>query len=88
MGPGNMYYMFGLGGKALGGIYNLDAKKNQPPAWLHYVEVADVDKAAAQIPKLGGKVINRPMDVPQGRILVGIDPQGAVFALHTYKGPK
>ncbi len=88
MGPGNMYYMFGLGGKQFGGMYNLDPKMKQPAAWLHYIEVADVDQLATQIPQLGGKVITGPMDVPHGRFLVGIDPQGAAFALHTYKGPK
>jgi len=86
MGPGNIYQMFGLGGRAFGGMYNLDPNTHRPPSWLHYIEVADVDRAATQIPQLGGNVMNPPMDVPNGRIVVATDPQGAVFALHTAKG--
>lgn len=85
MGPGNIDQMFGQGGEAWGGMYNLDAKEHRPPSWLHYVEIEDVDRAATQIPQLGGKIVNGPMDVPGGRIVVGVDPQGAYFALHSAK---
>jgi predicted enzyme related to lactoylglutathione lyase len=85
MGPGQVYQMYGIGGQSIGGMSNLDPKMNRPPSWLHYIEVADVDRAAIQIPKLGGKVVTGPMDVPAGRMLVMADPQGAFVGLHTAK---
>jgi predicted enzyme related to lactoylglutathione lyase len=55
----------------------------QPPSWNHYIRVADVDAAAGKITENGGKVIIGPMDVPGGdRIVMGMDPQGGMFALH------
>src|SRR5579862_1124654 len=44
MGPGNLYQMYGRAGESYGGMYNIDPSKPQPTAWLHYVEVADVEK--------------------------------------------
>jgi len=85
MGPGNMYQMFGQGDQPVGGMYNGDPAMKRPPSWLHYIEVADVDRAAEQIPQLGGKVLNGPLDVPGGRVVMAVDPQGAPFALHTAK---
>jgi uncharacterized protein len=84
MGKDGKYYMYGLkqGGEALGGMYSGAPAGGQKPAWLHYIRVADVDRSALQIPKLGGKIVRPPMDVPGGsRIVVGVDPQGAAFAL-------
>jgi uncharacterized protein len=84
MGKDGTYYMFGRhrDGEALGGMYSGASAANQKPAWLHYIRVPDVDRSALQVPKLGGKVVRPAMDVPGGsRILLGIDPQGAAFAL-------
>jgi predicted enzyme related to lactoylglutathione lyase len=48
--------------------------------------VPDVDAAAERIKAAGGKVLNGPMDVPDGdRILNAMDPQGAAFGLHAKK---
>ncbi len=84
MSPGNVYQMYGLGGKTFGGMYKGDAKQG-PPAWLEYIDVPNVEDAAKRIAQLGGKVLNGPMDVPGGRIVMAVDPQGAFFALHTMK---
>jgi len=84
MGAQGKYQMFGRGTEVLGGIYNAAPNHPQPPAWLHYIRVADVDRSALQIPRLGAKVTNGPMDVPGGsRILQGLDPQGGAFAIHS-----
>ncbi len=38
----------------------------------------------ARVKELGGQVLNGPMDVPGGdKIAQCMDPQGAVFALHS-----
>ena len=45
-----------------------------------------MDAAAERIKQAGGKVINGPMDVPDGdRVLNALDPQGAAFGLHAKK---
>jgi len=85
MGPGlGVYQMFGARGQTLGGIYRIPAGAPQPPAWLPYALVTSSDRVAAQTPKLGGRVINGPMDVPGGDSIVQIvDPQGGMFAVHS-----
>ncbi len=85
MGPGNLYRMYGTPGETFGGIYSLEPNAKRPPSWMYYVEVQDVDRAVKEIPQLGGQVVNGPMDVPGGRVVMGVDPQGAAFALHTSK---
>jgi predicted enzyme related to lactoylglutathione lyase len=54
-----------------------------PPSWMPYFGHEDVERAAADVDGLGGRVLNGPMDIGQGRIAVIADPQGAVFALWT-----
>ena len=58
----------------------LECRRNGP----HDIHVENCDKTAAEATKLGGKVLNGPMDVPGGdRIAQGVDPQGAMFAIHS-----
>ena len=53
------------------------------PAWLHYVRVADVDRAVDAVKANGGTLCHGPVDVAGGnRIAQCQDPQGAAFALH------
>jgi len=84
MGPAGKYLMYGMKGKMFGGIYNREKERaNVPPYWLFYANVKDVDKAAAATKKAGGTIVVPPMDVPGGgRVAVGIDTQGAPFAVH------
>ncbi|HEX5263824.1 MAG TPA: VOC family protein, partial [Phenylobacterium sp.] len=52
------------------------------PVWLYYVNISDIDQAAARITAEGGQVLNGPMEVPSGGWIVqGQDPQGAMFAV-------
>lgn len=80
MGAMGTYQMFALGDTTLGGMA---AKPPSCPApfWLYYVEVPDIDAAAAAIAANGGTVTLAPMAVPGGWIVQGRDPQGAMFAL-------
>ncbi len=53
-----------------------------PPAWTFYFGVADIDAAAAAVRGAGGAIHHGPAEVPGGVfIIVGGDPQGAVFGL-------
>ena len=53
-----------------------------PPAWNFYFGVADIDAAAAAVWGAGGTIHHGPAEVPGGVfIIVGGDPQGAMFGL-------
>lgn len=55
---------------------------NAPPHWLVYVQVADVEAAAAKTGQLGGKVLMPPRNMEGvGTWSIIADPQGAVLAL-------
>jgi hypothetical protein len=85
MGEMGVYQMFGRGG----GIPNGGIMKpppGAPPAWMPYARVADAKAAAKKAQAAGGKIVNGPMEVPGGDwIAVGMDPQGAMFAVHSLK---
>ncbi|HEY3045085.1 MAG TPA: VOC family protein [Vicinamibacterales bacterium] len=87
MGPEmGTYQMYGWKGHMLGGMMNKPKQSPGPPAWLSYISVPDAKKAAATVTKLGGKIINGPMEVPGGSwIAAGLDLQGAAFAVHSPK---
>ena len=89
MGEMGKYLMFKrpTGHGTIGGIMNKPpAMANAPSNWQIYFRVPNVDAAAERIKAAGGKVINGPMDVPDGdRVLNALDPQGAAFGLHQKK---
>ncbi|MEQ9322613.1 MAG: VOC family protein [Polyangiaceae bacterium] len=51
--------------------------EGMPPHWSVYFAVADTDATVKQIEALGGKVHVPPFDIPQGRIAVVANPDGA-----------
>jgi uncharacterized protein len=53
----------------------------EPPYWLVYFGTDDVGADLAKVAKLGGTEILGSTDIGIGKIGVGQDPQGAVFAL-------
>ena len=78
------YTILKAGDAMAGGLWKMEGEAFQgaPPHWMSYVEVADVDAAAAKVSSLGGTVMQPPFDVPGvGRITVIVDPQGATLAL-------
>ena len=83
MGDMGTYQMFGRGG----GIPNGGMMKpppGAPAAWAPYVRVKDAKAAAATATANGGKIVNGPMEVPGGDwIAQGMDPQGALFSVHS-----
>lgn len=84
MGPSGVYQMFGWGGKSMGGVYTAPKETGAPPHWLGYVFVPDTNKAVDKLKSAGGQLVNGPMEVPGGDLIaVGIDPQGAAFAVHS-----
>jgi predicted enzyme related to lactoylglutathione lyase len=86
MGPElGTYQMYGRNGRTLGGMFK-PPQMQGPPFWLPYIRVTDSTAASVIARKLGGQIINGPMEVPGGDwIAVGMDPQSAVFAVHSLK---
>jgi predicted enzyme related to lactoylglutathione lyase len=87
MGPeAGVYQMYGFPGREMGGIYRKPAEMKGPPNWSSYIRVADARATARAAENAGAKIINGPMEVPNGDwITVAMDPQGAVFAVHSVK---
>jgi uncharacterized protein len=83
MGEMGVYQMFGRAdGIPNGGI--MKPPPGAPTAWMPYALVKDAKAAASLATANGGKIINGPMEVPGGDwIAQGIDPQGAMFAVHS-----
>ena len=88
MGEAGIYQMFttGDGEMPLGAIFNKTADMPGPPSWLYYARVDDVHESVKDVKRLGGQVLNGPIEVPGGdHIAQCMDPQGAAFALHSMK---
>ena len=89
MGESGTYYMFRLGDRVAGAMYQLGGEQQgQVPAhWGSYVTVESVDASAARATELGGTVLAEPFDVMDaGRMAVVRDPTGAVFSLWEARG--
>ncbi len=85
MGPMGTYQMFGLaeGGPSLGGMMGL-APGVPASMWLYYVNVKALDPALDAVRAAGGTVVSGPNPIPgNARVATCLDPQGAVFALHS-----
>jgi predicted enzyme related to lactoylglutathione lyase len=88
MGPLGVYQMFGPGGGIpFGGMSNKMPENQDPPAWLHYTRVPDINRAVEATKEHGGTVAMGPHEVPGGDwIVIGFDPQGGPFAVHQAGG--
>ncbi len=78
-----VYTMFSKDGKATAGMGEHPqelVEQGVPPMWSSYVNVDDVDAAAAVFTEHGGQIMMPPMDVmDSGRMFFGIDPTGAAL---------
>lgn len=55
--------------------------EDRGPRWMAFFYVKDVDNAAAQAAKSGGRIQVPPTDIPEGRFCVMLDPHGIEFAV-------
>jgi predicted enzyme related to lactoylglutathione lyase len=88
MGQSGNYTLIHLGGKQIGGLWQMRPDQAGPPLWMSYVSVPDVDAVARTAVRLGGKVVRGPADIPDiGRFAVLQDFSGAlIVAFHDFKG--
>jgi len=78
-----VYWLAKAEGKPVAGILDMRgiAPDSDPPHWLSYLEVDDVDQRLADIQRHGGKIARQPFDVPNfGRTAIGADATGAFMA--------
>jgi hypothetical protein len=80
------YFVIKNGDRDNGGLMQMDDNWDAkiPPHWSVYFTVENADAASARIERLGGKICAPPFAIPQGRIAVVSDPQGATFCLFEF----
>jgi uncharacterized protein len=71
------YHVIRNGDRTNGGV----SRAEDVTTWMPYFGHEDVGAAIDAIPGLGGTVMHGPIEMPQGRIVIVADPQGAGFAL-------
>jgi predicted 3-demethylubiquinone-9 3-methyltransferase (glyoxalase superfamily)/predicted enzyme related to lactoylglutathione lyase len=80
MGEMGEYRFIDRNGERIGALCGV--APGQQPKWRYYVRVPSVAAAKTATEQAGGTIAMGPMEVPGGdHILIGIDPQGAEFAL-------
>lgn len=65
-----------------GPVGDIVENTGDPPAWLYYVRVSNLEAARARAEARGAKVLSEA-PVPAGRALYLNDPQGAAFGLRS-----
>jgi predicted enzyme related to lactoylglutathione lyase len=80
MPGGGTYTLAMVGGKPVGGIFDINSPeyKGVPESWMPYIAVDDVDARVKKATKAGAKVMKPAFDVPGvGRIVILTEPGGA-----------
>ena len=85
MPDGSQYTEWQIDGRSIAGAMTMGTMypPNVPAHWLVYFVVANTDQTIQRAQELGGQVIAPAVDIPQGRMAVLRDPQGAAFAIIT-----
>ena len=79
--PADLYQLFSVAGQTIGGMLTKLPSVPQP-CWLYYFNVDDVGAAARRVDAGGGRVLQGPIQLPDGCGIVRCaDPQGGLFAL-------
>jgi predicted enzyme related to lactoylglutathione lyase len=87
-GQNRAYWLAKAAGKPVAGILDMSGivPDSDPPHWLTYLEVDDIDRMLAEMQGRGGRIVRPPFDVPDfGRIAIGADATGAFLAWVTPK---
>ncbi|WP_419916508.1 VOC family protein [Candidatus Poriferisodalis sp.] len=86
------YVMAVVDGHPAAGVFDMPPEmlsEGVPPCWNVYVTVDDADQFAGQVAAAGGAVMRPAIDVPEpgpdaaGRMVIAVDPTGAVFCTWT-----
>lgn len=86
--PAELYQLFSTCGQISGGIFTKLPSVSQP-FWLYYFNVDDIAAAAKRVNAGGGQILQGPIELPEGCWIARcVDPQGALFALQSGRGPQ
>ncbi|MGJ8672840.1 VOC family protein [Rubritalea sp.] len=77
---GQTYTTFKQGERVVAGCVVPPEGACDTAAWLHYVNVEDVDNSVVKAKELGATVIKERTDLPMGSFAIIQDPEGGVFA--------
>lgn len=74
------HYLTALcGGRPVAGLSGAPVPAGYPAGWTLYLASTNLARTAQVLGRRGGRVLTGPTDVPgQGRVLLGVDPTGAV----------
>jgi len=87
MGEGIGDYRFINDETGMIGAIMSSAAGNRPSMWTYYFRVSNIDAAKANAESSGATIMHGPQEVPGGDfIILGSDPQGAMFALLGKRG--
>ncbi|RKN42998.1 VOC family protein [Streptomyces hoynatensis] len=77
------FKVWSVGGTPVAGRFAIpaDAPAEARPHAQVYYAVSDCDAKVAEVQRLGGRLIDGPIDSPYGRLATVADPMGAGFAL-------
>ena len=76
-------YLIISNGEGTNGGMREPGSDGEPPHWLAYFAVDDIDGALSTVGRLGGTTLFGPQDIGIAKIAAVADPQGAVFALYS-----
>ena len=82
--PGLDYHTIQMGSNGSAGMRGGIQRRpiEEPRSWVHYISVADINAAVAEVQRLGGKVLREKTAVPQTAWYAVVeDPEGNVFAV-------
>lgn len=86
MGEMGKYHLFARTIPLGGMMKKMPSMAQVPPHWGLYFRVPDVKAGGERVKAKGGQILNGPMEVPGGDLIVNcMDPQGAAFSLHQKK---
>jgi len=88
VGAPGTYQLFSAGDITIGGMVTMPSTM-QFPFWRFYFNTDDVDAAAKRVTAGGGLIVEGPLELPAGTMIVQCsDPQGAAFALEGRRRPR
>jgi hypothetical protein len=84
--PMGDYYIGKSGQHQVGGMMAIPPYDAMVPMWTTFVYVEDVDAIVERVATAGGSVLEKPFDLPEGRVAVVADPSGGMFGV--ISGPR
>lgn len=86
--PMGDYYIGKLPDREIGGMMAAPEDEKMPPMWTMFIYVENVDTSVDRVRDAGGIVLEKPFDIPDGRVSIVADPTGGMFGLISGPAPE